>query len=182
MELVRLVAALSLARMRPILVVAGAPCLEEIDHIVAVGGMGEPSRDLEVATLKKERKRIGPLDDSAIPEYFQSTAAGIAVSVTSEASVVEDEGKRISSNIANFWDSCDDIMHAGNGYASPGLGIKTTLRGVEDMWQADDVRLLSASPRDSLGVFAVRLSEIRDKYPKRYQVAQVLADCAGWNA
>lgn len=54
MELVRLVAALSLARMRPILVVAGAPFLEEIDHIVAVCGMGEPSRgDLEVATFEK---------------------------------------------------------------------------------------------------------------------------------
>ncbi|MEV4969043.1 hypothetical protein ACFWZK_19425 [[Kitasatospora] papulosa] len=158
--------------------------MKEIDHIVTTCGMGEQfSGGRTISALKRARRRIGPLEDSATPDYFQSTAAGIAISVASkENTTAEDLDHKMRSNIANFWDSCDDIMHAANGYASPEFaGIKTTLRGVEDMWQAEDERLLWASPRDSKEVFAGRLCLIREKYPKRQRIAQIVADCAGWS-
>lgn len=174
---------LSLARMRPILEVAGAPRLAEIDDVVAgCSAPGVPGGAEKIASLRSWRSEIGALEDSSTPTYFQSTAAGVAILVASQEIPASDSEWRIRSSVGNFWDSCDDLLHAGGGYSRAEFqGIKTTLRGVEDIWRDGDVRLLSDEGVDVAAAYAERLSRIRSNYPKRRQIARVVAECAGWN-
>ena len=184
MDLWSLTGGLSLARMRPILEVAGAPHLAEIDDIVAgCSGPAVPGGAEKIASMRSWRSEIGALQDSSNPSYFQSTAAGVAILVASQELPSEDREWRIRSSVGNFWDSCDDLLQAGNGYSRTEFqGIKTTLRGIEDMWREGDFRLLSENGVDFAELYAERLSKIRSSYPKRRQIARVVAECAEWNA
>lgn len=84
--------------------------------------------------------------------------------------------------MGNFWNSCDDLLQAGGGYSRAEFqGIKTTLRGVEDMWREGDFHLLSEEGADMAKSYAARLSKIHSNYPKRRQIARVIAECAEWN-
>ncbi len=86
MDLWSLTGGLSLARMRPILEVAGASHLAEIDDIVAgCSGPAIPGGAEKVASLRSWRSEIGALEDSSDPSYFfLSTAAGVAILVASQ--------------------------------------------------------------------------------------------------
>ncbi|MEU5068880.1 hypothetical protein ACR3S4_02395 [Streptomyces sp. CH8.1] len=183
MDLWSLTGGLSLARMRPILEVAGAPHLAEIDDIVAgCSGSAVPGGAEKIALLRSWRSEIGALEDSSDPSYFQSTAAGVAILVVSHELPPDDREWRIRSSVGNFWDSCDDLLQAGGGYARAEFrGIKTTLRGVEDMWREGDFRLLSEEGVDVAELYAERLSKIHSGYPKRRQIARVVAECAEWS-
>lgn len=183
MDLWTLAGGLALARMRPILEVAGTSRLGEIDDIVdACGTPGIPGRAEKIASLRSWRSEIGALEDSSIPTYFQSTAAGVAILVASQELPENGRGWRIRSSVGNFWDSCDDLLHAGGGYSSNEFqGIKTTLRGVEDIWCDGDIGLLSDREADAAEVYAERLSKIRSNYPKRRKIARIVAECAGWD-
>lgn len=182
MNLVKLRGALCLVRMKPILEMASTPFLVEIDSIVAACSMHEaPDLSAEVGSLREWRCRIGMLDDSLAREYFQSTAAGIAILVAEPHEITPTEVNwRISSSVANFWDSCDDILHRTEGYSRGELvGIKTTLRGVEDIWRDRDFEIL-ASQADPRIAFLDRLAKIQSNVPRRVEVARIVADCAGW--
>lgn len=183
MDLWSLTGGLSLARMRPILEVAGASRLAEIDDIVAgCSAPGVPGGTEKIASLRSWRSEIGTLEDSSTPAYFQSTAAGVAILVASQELPASDREWRIRSSVGNFWDSCDDLLHVGGGYSREEFkGIKTTLRGVEDIWRDGDIHLLSNEGVDAAEVYAERLSRIRSNYPKRRQIARVVAECAGWS-
>ncbi|MFE6187683.1 hypothetical protein ACFQ6U_24965 [Streptomyces sp. NPDC056465] len=163
--------------------VARTSRLAEIDAIVAACSIpGGPGDAKEIASLRGWRSEIGTLEDSSIPAYFQSTAAGVAILVASSDLPASDREWKIRSSVGNFWDSCDDLLHAGGGYSSVEFkGIKTTLRGVEDIWREGDIRLLSREGADIVEAYAERLSKIRSNYPKRRQIAQVVAKCAGWD-
>ncbi|WP_141726889.1 hypothetical protein [Streptomyces niveus] len=156
----------------------------EIDDIIAAGGSAQGFAGVveKVASLKSWRSEIGALEDSSAPTYFQSTAAGVAILVASETVPANDREWRIRSSVANFWDSCDDLLHAGGGYSRIELrAIKTTLRGVEDIWRAADIRLLSDGGADDAKVYVERLAKIHSNYPKRRQIARVVAESAGWD-
>ncbi|MFD3957424.1 MULTISPECIES: hypothetical protein [Streptomyces] len=183
MDLWSLTGGLSLARMRPILEVAGTSRLAEIDDIVAgCSGPAVPGGAEKIASLRSWRSEIGALEDSSDPSYFQSTAAGVAILVASQELPSGDREWRIRSSVGNFWDSCDDLLQAGGGYSRAEFqGIKTTLRGVEDIWREGDFRLLSEEGVDVAELYAERLSKIRSSYPKRRQIARVVAECAEWN-
>ncbi|MET8983747.1 hypothetical protein ABZX85_50140 [Streptomyces sp. NPDC004539] len=178
-----LVGGLSLARMRPILEVSGDLHLVEIDGIVSgVGASEVPEGAEKVALLRNWRSGIGTLEDSSTPTYLQAVAAGVAILVVSKELPANDRDWRIRSGVGNFWDSCDELLHAGGGYAMAELKeIKTTLRGVENMWRDGDALLLSDREADSVEVYSQRLSLIRSKYPRRRKIARVVAECAGWN-
>jgi hypothetical protein len=184
MDLITFAGALAIARMRPVLEVARTPFLSEIDRFVdACGEAVVLSCVPEMESLQHWRRKIGPLDDSSVPEYFQSTAAGVAILAAAYEGGSNDRGWRIKSNVANFWASCDDLLHAGNGYSrSEFQGIKTTLQGVEDMWREGDVRALSLQEGDPAVSFRARLSKVRSNYPKRRNVARIVAECAGWDS
>ncbi len=49
------------------------------------------------------------------------------------------------------------------------------------MWREGDFRLLSEEGADVSELYAERLSKIRSSYPKRRQIARVVAECAKWN-
>lgn len=182
MELFNLVGGLSLARMRPVLEVAGTPFLAEIDAVVAACNDSEyPGCAEEIASLRNWRSEIGALEDSSEPEYFQSTAAGVAMLVTTSELSESDREWKIRSSVGNFWESCDDLVHAGGGYSRREFqGIKTTLYGVEEFWINGDLRLLSEEGARVTDVYSARLSKIRSNYPKRRGIARVVAECAGW--
>lgn len=182
MDMLSLIGGLALARMRPILEVAEASHLTEIDEIVAGCGARAVSGGAEkIASLRSWRREIGVLEDSSIPSYFQSTAAGVAILVVSKELPAADREWRIRSSVGNFWDSCDDLLQAGSGYSRAEFqGIKMTLRGVEDMWRDGDFRLLSDRGADVAEVYAERLDRIRFSYPKRREIARVVAECAEW--
>lgn len=183
MDLWSLIGGLSLARMRPILEVVGASRLVEIDEIVVGCGVpGVPVGAEKIASLRTWRSEIGALEDSSTPTYFQSTAAGVAILVASQELPASDREWKIRSSVDNFWDSCDDLLSAGGGYSRAEFrGVKTTLRGVEDIWRDGDVRLLAEEGVDVSEVYAERLARIRSGYPKRRQIARVVAECAGWS-
>ncbi|MFE5723748.1 hypothetical protein [Streptomyces erythrochromogenes] len=157
--------------------------MAEIDSIIAACSAPEVSNYArEVDVLRSRRSEIGVLEDASTPGYFQSTAAGVAILAVARESPASDREWRIRSSVGNFWDSCDDILHAGGGYSRGEFqGIKTTLRGVEDAWRDGDTRLLSETRSDLSKVFEDRLSKVRSNYPKRRQIARVVAECAGWN-
>ena len=183
MDLTGLAGALALVRMRPVLEVAGTPFLAEIDSIVAACGALETSGCAkEVRLLRAWKKEIDPVEDAFEPIYFQSAAADLAVLVASQESDVSDREFSIRVTVGNFWNSCDSLLHARGGYSRAEYkGIKTTPRGVENMWCDRDVFLLSEG-RDNLAkVFAERLSEIYSKYPKRKEIARIIAECGGWD-
>lgn len=184
MDMWSLVGGLALARMRPVLEVAEASRLAEIDDIVDGCSAPAVSGDAEkIDSLRSWRSEIGVLEESSTPFYFQSTAAGVAILVASKELPAADREWRIRSSVGNFWDSCDDLLQAGGGYSRAEFqGIKTTLRGVEEMWREGDFRLLSDGGADVAEVYAERLSRIRSSYPKRREIARVVAECAGWNA
>lgn len=183
MGLWNLVGGLALARMRPILEVTGTACLAELDEVVDVLGCQRGSINPErIAPLRDWRRKIGPLEDASLPIYFQSTAAGVAILVASDEVSAGDLEWRIGSSVGNFWDSCDDLLQAGGGYSrSEFQGIKTTLRGVENAWRDGDIRLLSDDGADVERIYGNRLTQIRSHYPKRRQIARVVAECAGWD-
>lgn len=178
-----LVGGLALARMRPVLEVSGASHLAEIDDIVAAcSAPAFPGSAEKIAALRSWRSEIGVLEDSSTPSYFQSTAAGVALLVASKERPEADRTWRIRSSIGNFWDSCDGLLQAGGGYSRAEFqGIKTTLRGVEEMWHEGDLLLLSDERANSAEVYAERLSKIRANYPKRREIAQIVAECGGWS-
>ncbi|MEU3901786.1 hypothetical protein [Streptomyces sp. NPDC045251] len=173
---------MALARMMPVLEIAGAPFLDEVERIVsACGTVDEVNLQAEVASLSAWRQKIGPLEDSSDATYFQSTAAGVAVLVADVRVLATDRDWRIVANVSNFWASCDDILHRGDGFSRGEFrGVKTTLEGVENLWKERDEALLSGHPEASLSIFLRRLSEIRSHYPKRRQVARIIGECAGW--
>ncbi|WP_446040550.1 hypothetical protein [Streptomyces sp. SID1121] len=160
---------LALARIRPMLEVAGTPFLVEINNVIDECGDSEPlCQALGIDVLREWRDSIGPLEDSSVPEYFQSTAAGVAVLVAGKEGSATDRERRVRSSEGNFWDSCDDLLHAGGGFSRAEFqGIKTTLRRGEDIWQEGDARLISESSGDPVGIFARRLSKFRANYPRR---------------
>lgn len=181
MDLWSLTGGLSLARMRPILEVVGASRLADIDDVVAgCGAPGLPVGAGKIASLRTWRSEIGALEDSSTPAYFQSTAAGVAILVASQELPASDREWKIRSSVSNFWDSCDDLLSTGGYSRVEFQGIKTTLRGVEDIWRGGDIRLLVEEGVDVSAVYAERLSRIRSSYPKRRQIARVVAECAGW--
>ncbi|MEW1725218.1 hypothetical protein [Streptomyces sp. NPDC093109] len=183
MGMISLMGGLSLARMMPILEVSGASFLREIDSIVAACGASERiSQAQAVDVLRGMRSIIGPLEDSFTPDYFQATAAGVAIIVATEGEAAGVGEFRMRSSIGNFWDSCDDLLHSDGGYSRMEFqGIKSTLRGVEDIWQDGDSRIISASANDPIPAFVERLSLIRANYPRRRRIARVFAECAGWD-
>ncbi|MFE5941864.1 hypothetical protein [Streptomyces sp. NPDC056480] len=185
MDMWSLAGGLALARMRPVLELAGAETsrLAEIDDIVAgCSAPHVPSGTEKIDSLRNWRSEIGALEDSSTPSYFQSTAAGVAILVASKELPDADRGWRITSSIGNFWDSCDDLLQAGDGYSRAEFqGIKTTLRGVEDMWREGDFHLLTGEGVDVAKAYAERLSRIRYSYPKRRDIARVVAECGQWD-
>lgn len=178
MDVVGLAGLLSLARMIPILEVAVIPSSPFVAAAVtAFGALDFPISSPEVDALIRWRREIGPVPDASDPEYFHSTAATIAVFV---AAGPVDREWRIRASIENFWNSCDDLLHRGDGYRrSEFQGIRTTLRGVEDEWRKLDLRQL-AEAVDPQHVFEERKATIRKNLPRRREVARLVAECAGW--
>jgi hypothetical protein len=182
MDLLALTGGLCLARMRPILECAGTPRLEQIDNVVAACGTTE-LRDAakSIASLTTWRATIGQIEESSTPTYFQANAIRVATVAISNEMPVRDREWQIRCISGNFWDSCDDLLDSGGGFSRKEFkGIKTTLRGIEDMWLDGDIRLLYEPGVDVGRIYAERLSKIRSNYPKRRAIARIVAECGGW--
>ncbi|MFF4371468.1 hypothetical protein [Streptomyces sp. NPDC001594] len=166
--------------MLPILECTGSSHVDEIDHIVNFCSTAAIPEETKIITsLTNRRENLGQLEDSSTPAYFESTALAIALLVTSEPHG-RDREWRIESMVGNFWDSCDDLLHSSGGYSREEFkGIKTTLRGIEDMWHEGDVQLFHQGGNLG-GTYTERLSKIRSNYPKRRQIARIIAECGRW--
>ncbi|MEV0619174.1 hypothetical protein AB0I81_38065 [Nonomuraea sp. NPDC050404] len=183
--------ALRLARLLPILDVLHTPFLPDLRTVVSHCDAPAPVIDPEAAasdalsgavtSLRQWRARLAEATDVALPSYYQSTAAGIALLVaTPDATDPRSRFARINAIAGNFWNCCDDIVHRAGGFRAPPLRtLKTTLRGVEDLWFNRDLTLL-AGPADPHDVLEDRLRELARKGEARREVAELIAHCAGW--
>jgi hypothetical protein len=178
----RFIGGLALARMWPVLEVAGSPFLAELDEIVVRCGTRESVEcAAEVESLNLWREKYGKLEDSRESGYFASIAAGVALMVVSKDFDADVRRWRVTSNVSNFWAACDDILHVGGGFLRAEFkGVKMTLEAVEDVWRHRDVELFAVASEARGGIYDERLSKVRSTYPKRREIARVLADCAGW--
>jgi hypothetical protein len=172
--------ALRLKRMLPVLEVAAAPFLEEIEEIIDVRGEGrESSIDRCIDSIASWRNRIGIVDDVDEPKWFQDAASEIALALAGVGDM-ESRAGLIQHETNNFWSGCDDIVHRKDGYRSPEFtGLKTTLRGVEDIWQSMDLKIIREL-RDSREAFRRQVASIGRRSAQRSAIAGAIARCAGW--
>jgi hypothetical protein len=174
--------ALRLARLLPILDVLRTPFLPDLRSVVSGCDSPDPvALTGAVTSLRYWRTRLAGATDVALPAYYESTAAGVALLVaTPDAMEARERFDRINAVAGNFWNCCDGIVHRADGFRSPPLRtLKTTLRGVEDLWFGRDVALL-ASPADPHEVLAARLRDLAGKSDARRAVAELIVRCAGW--
>ncbi|GAA2112016.1 hypothetical protein [Actinomadura alba] len=172
--------ALRLKRMLPVLEVAATPFLEEIEEIIDARGEGRASNiDGCIDSISSWMDRIGIVQDIDAPEWFQDGAAEIALA-SAGVGDVESRARLIQHATGNFWNACDDIVHRIDGYRSPEFtGLKTTLRGVEDIWQSVDLKVIREL-RDSREAFRRQVASIGRRSAQRSAIAGVIARCAGW--
>jgi hypothetical protein len=172
--------ALRLARMLPVLEASRAPFLTALATIVNTRGpRPNTTVDEPVHLIRHWRNSYEPTQDVQSPPYLQALAAGIALAVAGIGDPA-DRYMKIEHSTANFWAICDDVVHRVDGYRSPAFaGLKTTLHGVENLWQRRDAEAL-ASGLAMHEVFEQQIAQIQSSILRRREVAQVIARCAGW--
>ncbi|XRQ08885.1 hypothetical protein ACN3XK_72455 [Actinomadura welshii] len=172
--------ALRLARMLPLLAVIETPFLEAVDEITRVYGEGRPGvPSAAIEAITDWRFKAGNMEDSLSMKYFQSTGGGVALAVAGEA-FIANRASVIQYSPTNFWKACDNIVHLVNGYQMPELRkLRTTLEGVEHIWQDDDQKCLERM-RDSKICFDVQIRKIQAMSERRMAVARAIARCADW--
>ncbi|SDJ04092.1 hypothetical protein [Nonomuraea jiangxiensis] len=136
--------------------------------------------DEAVASLRHWRERLHG-HDIARPGYYQSTAAGVGLLVAApDAMDPRERFARINAVIGNFWDCCDDLVHAAGGFTTTPLRrLTTTLRGVEDLWFDREAEALSGGA-EPYEVLESGLRAIEGKAGAREEAARAVARCAGW--
>lgn len=174
--------ALRLARILPILRVIETPFVGDLEAIVLgceVGDIEHVSR--WVHALEYWRTELAESNDVLLPSYYQAVAVAVGLLViNSEDRSPFDTFSKINANVGNFWNCCDHLVDRVGGFGDVRLsGLKTTLRGVEDLWFQRDVELLSRSNEPG-GVLRARLRDIEGKAEMRNVMAEVIVDCAQW--
>ncbi|MEU8799627.1 hypothetical protein [Spirillospora sp. NPDC048819] len=179
-DLLTVLGALRLARMIPLLSVIETPLLEAVDEIVHVYGEMRGGVRLEaIDAITDWRSKAGNMEESASTTYFQSTAGGVALAVAGET-FIERRASVIQYSPGNFWEACDNIVHRVSGYQMVEFGeLKTTLAGVEYMWQNQDLKCMEKMQNLRAG-FELQLQKIQAKSDQRFAVARAIARCAGW--
>jgi hypothetical protein len=174
--------ALRLARTLPILRVVETPFVSDLEAIVLDCEARDSDRVSRwIDTLSYWRAELAESHDVLLPSYYQAIAVSVGMSIVG----IEDGEplgvlSRINANIGNFWNCCDHLVHRVDGFRDGRLsGLKTTLRGVEDLWFRRDLELLSG-PDEPHNVLLGRLGEIEAKSEMRKSIARVVANCAQW--
>ncbi|WP_225848236.1 hypothetical protein [Streptomyces sp. HPF1205] len=174
--------ALCLARIMPIVEVLRTPFVADLGIIIAACGSEGDSLGAAVESLRNWRSELHSSNDILLPDYYRATAlaVGLLIAAPDGLEPREQFGK-INSNIGNFWNCCDHIVHRSGGFRAPELRvIKSTLRGVENNWFDRDIELISESP-DPRRVLQVRLSDIAEKVEMRRVMAREFVVCAKWD-
>ncbi|MEV6931755.1 hypothetical protein AB0M46_45700 [Dactylosporangium sp. NPDC051485] len=154
------------------------PFVEDLETVVAVRGSGIASA---VESLRYWSGELAESTDILFPGYYQGAAAGVGLLIADSDSLDPgDRFRRINANIGNLWNCWDHIVDKAGGFQSSELrGLKTNLRGVENIWFDRDVELLSAEVNPG-AVLQTRLREISRNSDARKRVAVVIARSAGW--
>ncbi|MFD7873278.1 hypothetical protein ACFV5G_03975 [Streptomyces sp. NPDC059766] len=167
-----------MARILPILRVVNTPFVEDLEAVVAGCGSGIGNA---VDSLRNWRTELAGSVDILLPSYYQATAVSVGLLIADSDSLEPSERfMKVNASVGNLWNCCDHIVHRAGGFQAVEFrGLKSTLRGVENMWFDRDVELLS-SPVNPGEILEARLREISDKSLARNLIAAGIARCAEW--
>ncbi|MER6158057.1 hypothetical protein ABT147_21285 [Streptomyces sp. NPDC001868] len=173
--------ALRLARVLPILRVIRSPSVRELESVVNSSGRNGSLAPDVLVSLRQRRAELVGSTDVLLPDYYEATAVAMGLWIADPGGLAAAAAfSKTNAVAANLWECCDDIVHRAHAFASPPLsGLRTTLRGVENMWFERDLELLS-SPVDPQEVLTARLRDIAGKMAGRRDIAETIARCAGW--
>jgi hypothetical protein len=173
--------ALRLARIVPVLEASSAPFVAEVVSILETRGRSPRAGVHDAANaIRRFRDAHEPTQDLESPPYLQAVAGGIALAVAGIGPPA-DRTRKIEYSTANFWDTCDHLVHRADGYRSPVFAdLKTTLAGVEYLWQQRDAEAL-ASGVSLAETFDRQLAKVHTSHERRRLLALAIARCAGWD-
>lgn len=174
--------ALAIFRMGPVLQVANAPFVAEIERVSEwCGEIHREDVSREESTLRQWREGREPISDAYSPEYFHALASGVALRLLEMSrEPVSAEYKRLTwASIGNFWGACDEILNS-DWRNMPTLAA--SLQEIENSWQVRDQKALAACQGECIAVFRERLEIINELFPRRRDVAQAIAERANWGA
>lgn len=183
MPLVSASGALRIARMIPIVEAAGAPFISDLQVVVdifSIPKVGDIGEVLE--SLQRWRGELAGSTDVLRREYYQATAVSIGLlTLYPRDPDPGDALARINAIAGNFWNCCDDILNRFGLFQSEAAlrAMKTTLRGVEDIWYRRDIELLQGEQAPHEVVMA-RRTEIEEKSNLRKEIAGLIARYSGW--
>ncbi|MFD6950985.1 MULTISPECIES: hypothetical protein [unclassified Nocardiopsis] len=173
---------LAMMRLKPFLEVADAPFIGAVNEMVNSSRVGIfDTFDEKYSEIREWKRLQGVVEDACTREGVLAYGASFVMHVAgAEVEEPRFRAKWMSHAHSDFWRTCDDIIDLGGGFSRTEFrGIKTTLEGVERIWQEKDNALLGPGV-DLENSFRERLGEIERNIPRREVFARVLAECGGW--